>query len=103
MYICVIMPRLTRMWTDLLEHDQIAGRNQLVNVREVAHLRRQMALRSLTVLGNPMCDATSSRTFVIAQLRRLQFLDNQRLTPAHITKAIELHQARLPPALYAFC
>lgn len=73
-----------------------AGRNKLANVTEVTHLRRQKALRSLTVLGNPMCDATGCHAFVIAQLRRLQFLDNQRLTAADVTKAIELHQVNLP-------
>lgn len=49
---------------------------------------------SLTLAGNPICTAASYRGLVLAQLRRLQFLDHARVTPSELRTALELHQVQ---------
>lgn len=58
-----------------------------------------MVLCSLTLAGNPICAAASYRGAVLAQLRHLKFLDHQRVSPAEVAAAIELHQVTVQIAM----
>ncbi|XP_055662145.1 dynein regulatory complex subunit 3 isoform X2 [Falco peregrinus] len=62
---------------DMLQELQIfsIGKNNLITLQDVIYLRRFKNLRTLNLIGNPLCDDEQYTLFVVAHLPDLVYLD----------------------------
>ena len=77
-----------------LTRDNAAGRNRLESPAAIAVLRPLKRLRSLTLAGNPVAAGPAARSWAIAHLPGLVFLDHAHVSPADIAAVREQFQAR---------
>lgn len=68
------------------------GSNNIQKLDNVMYLRRFKNLRAVNLAGNPICKEHDYRTYVLAHLKSLTYLDYRRVHPTDVTSAREQHQ-----------
>ncbi|KAI8467123.1 MAG: hypothetical protein J3K34DRAFT_524029 [Monoraphidium minutum] len=71
------------------------GNNAIARLEAVAYLRRFQHLQLVNLAGNPVARNPNYRTFVLSHLPHLVYFDYQRVPPADVTGAKEVHQDEL--------
>lgn len=80
-----------------LEHLEVlsVGKNDLKTTDGLLVLRQLASLKVLNLEGNPVCRDPEYRSFVLAHLDRLKYLDYMGLDVAEVTQAREQYQDEL--------
>lgn len=68
------------------------GKNEIETLEDILYLRRFKKLRMLTVAGNPLDKDPEHRSFAMAHIPSLKYLDYKLVDPAEVTAAREAHE-----------
>lgn len=71
------------------------GNNELGRLDNILYLRRFGNLRMVTLTGNPVCKDPEYRSYVLAHLKHLKYLDYRLVDPAQVLSAREQYQEEL--------
>jgi hypothetical protein len=70
------------------------GNNKLKKLENVMYLRQFKNLRLVNLWGNPFCDKSDYRSYVLSHIKDLTYLDYRRVANNDVQLAMEQHQVR---------
>ena len=71
------------------------GNNNITKIENVLYLRRFRNLRLIKLAGNPICNDTEYRPYVISHVKNLKYLDYRMVSEQAVNAAKEHYQDEL--------
>ena len=76
------------------------GNNLIRNLDSIMYLRPFAQLQAVNFVGNPFCQESEYRAYVLAHLKHVKYLDYRLVDEATVQNARELFQASLRPGAW---